>query len=192
MRVIPKPRIMQNTVGPTSKVPIVYNSLNNVKSTKFKVFSEIHPITLYNLQSKTENQLGNSKLCISMSDVKPVFISPTFFFFCCHTYIYFKNLDLIKILIKSFWIFFFPASQVLGLKACTTTPGYLQLFNLCWLQQTFFFSLGLVPLTVSSFPQQKVHRSGISTIFQGNFNVIASCFNVWTWITSSALHSVTL
>ena len=46
-------------------------------------------------------------------------------------------------------------------------------------------SSGLVPLPVSSFPQQIIHGSGISKSWglQGNFNVIASCFSVWiqTW-----------
>jgi len=41
---IPKHTIMQNTFSPTFKVPIVCSSLNNVKSPKFKVSSEIHPI----------------------------------------------------------------------------------------------------------------------------------------------------
>jgi predicted nucleic acid-binding protein len=33
------------TFSPTSKVSMVYSSLNNVKSPKFKVSSEIHPIS---------------------------------------------------------------------------------------------------------------------------------------------------
>jgi hypothetical protein len=44
MGAIPSHSIMQNTFSLTSKVPIVYNSLNNVKSPKFKVSSEIHVI----------------------------------------------------------------------------------------------------------------------------------------------------
>ena len=35
--------IMQNAFSPTFKVLIVYSSLNNVKSPKFKVSSEKHP-----------------------------------------------------------------------------------------------------------------------------------------------------
>jgi hypothetical protein len=37
--------IMQNASSPTFKVLIVYSNLNNVKNPKFKVSSEIHPIT---------------------------------------------------------------------------------------------------------------------------------------------------
>jgi hypothetical protein len=40
-----KHSIMQNAFSPTFKVLIVYSSINNVKSPKFKVSSEIHPIT---------------------------------------------------------------------------------------------------------------------------------------------------
>jgi hypothetical protein len=40
-----KHSIIQNAFSPTFKVLIVYSSLNNVKSLKFKFSSEIHPIT---------------------------------------------------------------------------------------------------------------------------------------------------
>jgi hypothetical protein len=42
---IPNHSIMQNIFSPTSKVPIVCSSLNNVKSPKFNDSSEIYPIT---------------------------------------------------------------------------------------------------------------------------------------------------
>ena len=41
---VTKHGIMQNTFSPNSKAPTVYSSLNNVKSPKFEVPSEIHPI----------------------------------------------------------------------------------------------------------------------------------------------------
>jgi hypothetical protein len=39
----PSHSIMKNAFSPISKVPIVYSSLNDVKSTKHEVSSEIHP-----------------------------------------------------------------------------------------------------------------------------------------------------
>jgi hypothetical protein len=42
---IPKHSIMQNTLSPTSKDPIVYHSLNNVKIPMLKLSSEVHLIT---------------------------------------------------------------------------------------------------------------------------------------------------
>ena len=45
MGAILKLSIMQNAFSPTFKVLIVYSSLNNVKSPKFKVSSEIYLVT---------------------------------------------------------------------------------------------------------------------------------------------------
>jgi hypothetical protein len=45
MGAIPKHSIIQNKFSLISKVPIVYSSLNNVKSPKFNISSEIHPVT---------------------------------------------------------------------------------------------------------------------------------------------------
>ena len=45
-------------------------------------------------------------------------------------------------------------------------------------------SPGLVPLPVSSFPQHAMALASLTSLsLQGNFNVTASCFNVWdsTW-----------
>ena len=77
MGTIPKHSIMQNIFSPTSKVPIDYSSLNNVKSPKFKVSSEIYQSLNCNSQSKSGNQLGKLQTLIFMADVKAVFRSLT-------------------------------------------------------------------------------------------------------------------
>jgi hypothetical protein len=58
MGAILKHSIMQNAFSLTLKVLIVYSSLNNVKSPKFKASSEILQSLNCNLQRKTGNQLG--------------------------------------------------------------------------------------------------------------------------------------
>jgi hypothetical protein len=73
---ITKHSTMQNTFSPISKVPIVYSSLNNVKSPKFKVFWDSPNHLTVIPKARQETSSANSKLCFSMADVKAVFRSP--------------------------------------------------------------------------------------------------------------------
>jgi hypothetical protein len=74
MGAIPKYSIMQNTFSLTSKVPIVYSSLNNVKKSKVQSpFCDLSNHLTVTLKARQETSWTNSKLCISMSDVKVVF-----------------------------------------------------------------------------------------------------------------------
>jgi hypothetical protein len=97
MWAIPKHSIMQNTISPTSKVPIVYSSLI-VKNSKFKVTSssffffldiffiyisnvskvtsKIHPVNSIP-KIRQETRWANTELCISRSDIKTVIRFPT-------------------------------------------------------------------------------------------------------------------
>jgi hypothetical protein len=73
---IPKHNIMKNTLCTTSRVPIVYSSLNNVKSSK-SLLRFIQSLNC-NVQRKKGNQLGKLQT-LHLHDAKAVFRSPIFF-----------------------------------------------------------------------------------------------------------------
>ena len=76
---IPRHRIIKTTFSLTSKVPMVYSSFNNVKSSMYLLIF-IRSLN-YKPQSMTQNSWTNSKPCISISDVKAAFRSPPLFIF---------------------------------------------------------------------------------------------------------------
>ena len=73
---IPKHSIIKNTFNPTSKVPIVYSSLTILKGQSSRSLLRFNHLTVIP-KSWQETSLANSKVCISRSDVKAVFRSPT-------------------------------------------------------------------------------------------------------------------
>ena len=156
MGTIPSHSRIKGTFSSTSKVSIVNSRLNNVKSPKFKDFSEIHPIAEL-LSLKQDNQSAGQSLkpCISMADIKVVlrFPNPFFIFVDCNKLL---SPELASLPASNFpqqspgrWhLKYLGVSKatstlqtallalnteicrftVLGLKVCTTKPGS----NLSW------------------------------------------------------------